>query len=337
MEPSKVTDRARQVHSDALVCDILFPWEDVYIPSGADIQTVLRRYQAAGVDFVSITVTSISTTHDAFLKVAAMRRRILSMPDLCVLVETAADIARAKAAGKLGVALHFQGTNPFELSLEVIEAFYKLGIRHALMVYNLKNFVGDGCHEATDCGLSRFGRLVVEEMNRVGMIVDVTHTGYRSSMEAMEISSAPTIFSHSNAKALYDHDRNIRDDQIKACAGTGGLICLNGVGMFLGPDETPDTLVKSVLRHVDYMVQMVGPEHVGLGSDFMYLEDSDYAFYYKYKFAFPKGYPEPPWHFLQPEQLPELTEGMLRMGYAESDVRGILGSNFVRLAEQVWK
>jgi membrane dipeptidase len=328
---------ARALHDDALVCDVLLPWEDVYIPPGADIHALLERFKRNGANYVSLTVTSLETSLRAFQKVAAMRSVITRSPERYLLVETADDIVRAKAEGRLGVALHFQGTNAFELNLELIEAFYKLGIRHALMTYNLKNFVGDGCHERTDSGLSRFGQLVVKEMNRVGMIVDVTHTGYTTSMEAMELSTAPTMFSHSNPRALYDHDRNVTDDQIKACAKGGGVICLNGVGMFLGTDITPKNIVAQVLRNIDYVAELVGPSHIGFGSDFMFLEGSDYGFYYKYKFAFPAGYPDPPWHFLTPEQIPELTEGLLRRGYAEQDVRGFLGENFLRLARAVWK
>jgi membrane dipeptidase len=328
---------ARQIHEAALVCDVLLPWEDVYIPPGADLHDVLARYRRSGVNYVSVTVTSIEAAHQAFLKVASMRNTILREPAKYILVESCEDVLAAKATGKLAVALHFQGTNPFEMNLNLIEAFYKLGIRHALLAYNVKNFVGDGCHEITDCGLSRLGRLVVQEMNRVGMIVDVTHTGYRTSMEAMELSCAPTMFSHSNPRALYDHDRNITDDQIKLCAGKGGLICLNGVGMFLGSDVTPTNLLDRLLINIDYVVQLVGAAHVGFGSDYMYLQGSDYGFYYKYKFAFPRGYPEPPWHFFQPEHFPPLTEGLLRLGYAEADVRGILGENFLRLASAVWK
>jgi membrane dipeptidase len=335
--PFAISDEARKLHEQSLVCDVLFPWEDVYIPAGADIHKVLDRYRKAGANYVSITVTSIEAGYHAFLKVAAMRNIILREPSRYLLVESADDILAAQASGKLAIALHFQGTNPFEMNLDLIEAFYRLGIRHALMVYNVKNFVGDGCHERTDSGLSRMGQLVVKEMNRVGMIVDVTHTGYRTSMEAMELSSAPPMFSHSNPRALYDHDRNITDDQIRLCASKGGLICLNGVGMFLGSDVTPENLVERMLRHIDYVVQLVGAGHVGLGSDFMYLEGSNYGFYYKYKFAFPKGYPDPPWHFLQPDQLPQLTEGMLRMGYPVDAIRGILGENFLRLARAVWK
>src|SRR5690606_34276467 len=107
-----------------------------------------------------------------------------------------------------------------------------------------------------DEGLSRFGVALIKEMNRVGMIVDCTHTGYRTSMEAMELSAAPTIFSHSLARALWDHERNVADDQIKACAATGGVIGMNGVGMFLGDN---DGSPEKVADHIDYVAQLVGP------------------------------------------------------------------------------
>lgn len=333
----EVSPEAADLHAEALVCDMLLPWEDVYIPPGSDIHALLGRYRRSGADYVSLTVTSVETMVAAFQKVAAMRRTILREPDRYLLVDTADDILRAKADGKLAVALHFQGTNPFEMNLDLIETFYNLGIRHALMAYNLKNFVGDGCHERTDGGLSRFGQMVVREMNRVGMIVDVTHTGYTTSMEAMELSTAPTMFSHSNPRALYDHDRNITDDQIRTCARGGGLIGLNGVGMFLGDDVTADNIVDRVVKNIDYVAQLVGGEHVGLGIDFMYLEGSDYAFFHRNKFVFPAGYPDPPWHFLGPEQQPQLTGGLLKLGYSDEAVRGILGENFLRLARAVWK
>ena len=133
-----------------------------------------------------------------------------------MLVDTFADVERAKLEGKFAVVLHFQGTNPLGGDLNMVEVYYRLGIRHMLMAYNMKNLVGDGCMECTDDGLSRFGVAVVEEMNRVGMIVDVTHTGYRMTMDTFEVSKAPVIFSHSNPAAVWDIPRNVKDDQIKA-------------------------------------------------------------------------------------------------------------------------
>jgi membrane dipeptidase len=195
--------------------------------------------------------------------------------------------------------------------------------------------VGDGCHEDTDAGLSRFGREVVAEMNRVGMVVDVSHTGYKTSLEAMEMSVAPVIISHAYPQKLFQHARNIGDEQIKACARTGGIIGIHGVAMFIG--ATKKNIVTRMLKGIDYVAQMVGAGHASIGSDYMYLDGSDYAFFHDNQHLYPEGYPSPPWTFLSPEQLPELTEAMLCLGYKDSDIEGILGSNYLRVAQSVWK
>src|SRR5690606_16000592 len=162
----------------------------------------------------------------------------------------------------LAIVFHFQGTNPFGRDLGMVEVFYRLGIRHALMAYNQKNAVGDGCHERTDGGLTRFGLALVREMNRVGMLVDCSHSGYRTTMDASE---APVTCSPPNARALADPQRTSRDDQAKACAATGGVIGVNGIGIFLGGNEVS---ADALFRHIDYFVQLVGPQHVGLGLDY---------------------------------------------------------------------
>ena len=131
------------------------------------------------------------------------------------------------------------------------------------MAYNKKNLVGDGCHERTDAGLSLYGIDLVEEMNRVGMLVDCSHTGYRTSMEVMEISTRPVVFSHSNPRSLWEHDRNIRDEQALACAATGGLVGVVGVGIFMGEN---DASTDALLRQIDFYAELIGPEHIGSGS-----------------------------------------------------------------------
>ena len=148
----------------------------------------------------------------------------------------------------------------------MVETYHALGIRHMLMAYNCKNLVGDGCTERTDNGLSRFGVALIEEMNRVGMIVDATHTGYRTTMDTFEVSKDPVIFSHSNPSALWDIPRNIKDDQIKASVKSGGVICVNGVDIFLGMD---DDLIGMMIKHMVYVAELVGPEYVGIGTDYV--------------------------------------------------------------------
>jgi len=168
----------------------------------------------------------------------------------------------------------------------------------------------------------------------VGMLVDCSHTGYRTSMEAIETSSAPVICSHSNAKALLPHDRNIPDDLIKACAGSGGVIGMNGMGIYIAEN---DASTAALVRHIDYISDLVGPQHIGLGLDFVFYEQNFYARVRANPNRYPpEKYPIPQ-QFFKPEQLPELTEMLLARGYADDAVRGILGGNFLRVARKVWK
>lgn len=244
------------------------------------------------------------------------------------------DILAAKAAGLLGVNFHFQGTNAFNRDTGLVDIYYQLGVRQALLAYNQKNHVGDGCHERTDGGLSRFGVALIAEMNRVGMLVDCSHTGYRTSMDALECSTSPVIFSHANAAGVYKHDRNIKDDQITACARTRGVIGVNGIGLFLGDNNAATELL---LNHIDYIAQQVGPAHVGIGLDWVYDIESLMVLVRQMAATYPAGAYDHEIQMAQPEQLPQITEGLWKRGYAEQDIRNILGLNWLRVAREVWK
>ncbi len=208
------SERAAALLGEALVWDMLLPW----MAGWGDDET-LPRFKDAGVDFISLTVNDFPGSIAGSLhRLSEVRAYIREHSNQMVQVYSVADIRAAKKAGKLALAFHFQETNPLEGDINMVETYYDLGVRHMLMAYNTKNQVGDGCAEATDAGLSRYGVRVIEEMNRVGMLVDGAHCGYRTSMEAMEASTAPFVFSHCLAFGVYRHYRNIRDDQIKACA-----------------------------------------------------------------------------------------------------------------------
>lgn len=323
------------LHQDALVWDMTFPFSEL---CGSDAQHVdtLFRMAASGYNFVSLTVAGDKGgIEPSIRRIAGVLGILRAHPDRFMVCAGVDDILAAKAAGKLGIGLHFQGTDAFGRDINMVEVYYRLGIRSALMAYNQRNSVGDGCHERTDSGLSRFGLQLITEMNRVGMLVDCTHTGYRTTMEAIEASTSPCMFSHSSARALVDHERNIRDDQIKACAAKGGVIGVNGVGLFIGEN---DASTETLLRQIDYIVSVAGPAHVGLGMDFVSDVPTLMAVVKGNPARYPKGeYRDPTIEFVAPEQMPEVTEGLLKRGYSESDVRGILGENFLRLARQVWK
>ena len=321
------------LHTDACICDMTLPW----VPHSENKEIALKRFRAAGFNFLSLSIGVEAVGLGGTLHhMANVKAKILSEPEDYVFVHTVTDILEAKKSGKLALGFHFQGSEMLERNSNLVELFYDLGIRHMLLAYNHKNRAADGCHERTDSGLSRYGIELIKEMNRVGMLLDLSHTGYVSTLEAMEICEGPVIFSHSNPCGVRPHARNIRDDQIKACAKTGGVVGIVGFGHFL---KDNDVSAESFVRHIDYVAELVGPEHVGLGLDFVYYPEQ----FYREVMADPQWWPEEylqnldGFNYFPPEELPLVTGILLKKDYSESEIHGILGGNFLRVAGQVWK
>lgn len=316
----------------ATVCDLTLP----FYPEHAGREDVLDRFHGSGINFVSLTVGGDSfglatTVHN----IADVRALIAERADRMVFVRSVAEIRAAKQSGKLAVGFHFQGSNALENNPNAVALFYDLGVRHMLLVYNQMNAAATGCHERVDTGLSRYGLRLIKEMNRVGMLVDCTHTGYRSTMEIIEASQAPVMFSHSNARAVWDHERNITDEQARACARSGGIVGVTGVGKFMSERGTAE--VADLMPHILHFADLIGPAHVALGIDNVYFLEQHYRKIARHPDRWPKGYPPPPWYYFAPEQVPALAETLLASGFGEAETRGILGENFLRLAEQVWR
>lgn len=329
---AEVSAEARALVDDALVWDMTLPWTPDYVAT----ERILPRFHRAGVDLISLTVMGPERDLAGTIAHVAEVSRTLDRRGDIVRCGSVAEIDAARAAGRLAVIYNLQETKHFDAGLGLVGLFHALGVRHALLAYNSRNRVGDGCAERTDAGLSRWGVEVVGEMNRVGMLVDGTHSGHRTTMEAMEVATAPFVFSHCNAHAVVPHYRNIRDDQIRACAATGGVIGVNGLGEFLDDAEATSA---SMFRHVDHVAQLVGPAHVGLGLDFVL----NVGRFWDWVEAYPHMWPESPGiarrraAFAQPEQVLELAELMLRANWPEADVRGVLGLNWRRVCEAVWR
>ncbi len=334
MNEHGLSARAAALHADALV------WDDHsgFEPSPQADLDQLERWRASGVDYLSVNAGyDVISWQDTIRTLADFRRRLAVRVDRYLLVETADDVGRAKAEGRLAITFDLEGMDALNGDISMVAFYYRLGVRQMLFAYNLNNAAGGGCHDI-DAGLTDFGRAVVDEMNRVGMVVDCSHSAYRTTMEAMERSSAPVIFSHSNPSALTAHGRNIRDDQIRACAATDGVIGLNGIGRFLGDR---DATMASLFRRVDYVVQLVGPEHAGIGLDYPFpVAGVDIESLLRTRpqtWPASEGYGSGDFCNAEPEQLPELTDLMLGAGYPEAAVRAVLGENFLRVARAVWK
>jgi len=329
----RISKDAMELHADACVCDMTLPW----VPHAENKDIALKRFRASGFNFLSLSVGVEAVGLGGTLHhMANVKAKILAEAEDYVFVNTVKDIREAKKKGKLALGFHFQGSEMLERNKNMVQLFYDLGIRHMLIAYNHKNRAADGCHERTDSGLSRYGVELIQEMNRAGMLLDLSHTGYVSTMEAMEIYEGPVIFSHSNPDGVRPHARNIRDDQIKACAKKGGIIGIVGFGHFL---KDNDISAEGFVRNIDYVAELVGPEHVGLGLDFVYYPEQ----FYREVMADPQWWPEEylqnldGFNYFPPEELPRVTEILLKRDYNESRIRGILGENYLRVAEQVWK
>jgi membrane dipeptidase len=306
----------------------LRPQDERFLPQ-------LERFRKTGVTVVAINVGFGEQGVEPHVRMLAhFRRWILARPAEYLLIERAADVQRAKDTGRLGIFFDIEGANAIDDQLSLVQLYYDLGVRWMLIAYNLANRAGGGCLEPDD-GLTSFGEQMIDEMDRVGMIVCCSHTGERTALEVIEHSRNPVIFSHSNPRALWEHPRNVRDHVIRACAAKGGVIGINGVGIFLG---TNDTRSETLARNIDYVARLVGIEHVALGLDYVF-DNSELLEYLKARPALfgNDATTQYACDFVSPEQIPEIVDCLSSMGYADTDLERILGLNLLRVAQTVWK
>jgi len=292
----------------------------------------LRRYRDAGVDVVSINAGYADIPWTDHLRMLSYMRAWIARQSWMKLIGSVSDIAECKESGRLGVVFDVEGMYPVVNEPGFVQTFYELGVRWMLIAYNRNNPAGGGCLDV-DGGLTEAGRHVIDEMNRVGMVLCLSHTGARTAAEALEYSRAPVIFSHSNPAGRAPHARNVADPLLLACARTGGVIGLSGIGLYLG---TESHLVARLLDHTRYVVDLVGAEHVGLGLDYVFDRSSLDEDVRVHPHLYPAGL-SGSLAMIEPEATSEIAEGLAKDNLTDEQILGILGGNWLRVARQVWQ
>jgi membrane dipeptidase len=318
------------LHNDAVVIDglIIAKWD----------RSIFEDMRRGGLSAANCTVSVWEGFADTVANIGDMKKLMRDSSELVSLVRTTEDILDAKKANKTGIILGFQNAHAFEDNLAYIEAFADMGVRVVQLCYNTQNLIGTGCYER-DGGLSGFGREAIAEMNRVGIMVDLSHVGGNTSEEAILASKKPVCYSHCLPSGLKDHPRNKSDEQLRFIADHGGFIGVTMFPPFL--KRGIEATVADYLEAIDYMINLVGEDCVGIGTDFTQGYDKGFFDWIthdkgRYRQLTNFGTILNPLGIRTIGEFPNLTAAMEQAGWSESRIRKIMGGNWVRVFKDVW-
>jgi membrane dipeptidase len=327
------TAAAAQVTPDAV-----FERAIVFDALSADQEWDAATFEAARASGLSAIHTSLSNRNFtvAMRDLADWNALFTKYPDRLLKASTGADFAVAKKTGRIAVVLGFQNATIVESDVRNLDKLHAAGTRCIQLTYNSRNLLGDGCTERTNAGLSDFGIEVVQRMNALGIVVDLSHCGEQTSRDGIELSKRPPAFTHTVCKAIHNHVRGKSDDLIRALSNKGGVTGVATLGYFIGP--TPRTNLDDYFRHLDHAVKVAGIDHVGLASDYAirgimatHTRESWYvprltSFKPIYNVRWPPNIPEldPPTRFRT------IADGLAKRGYSTAHVEKIIGGNWVR-------
>ncbi len=366
--------RAERLHGEATIIDMLFqgPLSPVAIPDNlADelltlcepyrdeprvyagmSSKLIARWAAAGriPAFREEWYASGITAGNRQVDPSTLERLVASMGevdrqfdafDWLIKARSAEDIRRAKRDGLKAGIISAQETVGLGTDLDLLDALYDFGMRVLQLTYNTQNFVGSGCAEAHDGGVSNFGRRFIARMNDLGMVVDTGHSGRRTTLDACRYSKAPVIASHTAAEAVYPHMRAKSDEELRAIADTGGVIGVFAMPWFIHEDPRHTTM-EHVLNHIDYVAGVAGIDHVGIGTDWPMSDVTWSLVFFKEHIAPKLGFApgtgpstETVRGFERYGRFINFTRGLVSRGYSDADIMKILGGNWLRVFEAV--
>ncbi len=351
-------NRALELHNKSIVIDAHadIPFDLVRRPNPHETMKNLHipNLRTGGVDVELFALTWDGKTYVGELKRALKSLDVVlsevraNSNDLTIVTKVD-DIRRAKRDGKISILLGLEGGKPLEGELVFLRTYYELGLRWLTITWNHRNQLADGVSEPSNSGLSSFGRDVVAEANKLGILLDVSHISESGFWDIIELSKAPVMASHSNATKLCAHPRNITDEQIKALAENGGVMGMNFVGSFLNPKVSSGQMatLDDLIDHIDHITNLVEVDHIGLGPDYMDYIDSllaglsgvsaevladEWSQNVIGMTTDPTKYPK---DLESITKLPLVTRGLVHRGYSDSDIEKILGGNFMCVFEAV--
>ncbi len=327
--------RAARLHRDATIVDgtalaynLESPYTEALLGAGVTVAvvTVFVGVERGKGDHTSLALRGLDRAVRQALRPDSNLRLVLDV----------ADIAKARAAGKLAVVLAFQNATPLGDDASLVHSFWSMGLRCIQLTYNLRNLFADGCIEESPGGLSLAGREVLAAMQETGILVDLSHVADPSVEEAIQLARKPLAFTHCNARALCRNPRNKTDEHIRALTVKGGVIGLNAFPA-CGRVEGERPWLSDLLDHADHLVRLAGPRAVGLGLDFIEAWGEEekknlraHAHAFGTRYDFPVG-------LEGVAQLPNLTRGLVARGHDDAVIRGILGQNYVDLFCRTWR
>lgn len=350
--PADLEDLAETIHEEAFVFDACLPGDGMFQDEDAEIEAL----RLGKVDGANLTIADYKAdfrrTVDGLNSLRALVERHRAVVALC---SSVSDLARAESEGKTGLVVHFQDARPIEDNIDYLATFYQLGLRVFQLTYNSQGFLGTGCCERHEAGLTYLGLDALAKCNELGILIDLSHCSWATCWDAIKHSEAPVALTHVGCYELCPaHGRNKSDDLIRAVAATGGIIGVtffpslikrNAETQLVLPSATSD-----VLDHIDHVVSLVGADHVGFGSDLSNyyartLEVPATSSIRWYRPLRPDVYGVGPTDLYDPypdgltshSELANLTRGLLARGYQRPDVEKILGGNWLRLFEAVWQ
>lgn len=344
------SDRAIALVNDSLVIDML-SLLDLVRPLQA-MEAGTDPYSFTREDLLAVRESGIDVFHpavgsdgprvqlDVMSQLAGYNGLVAEHPDLVMRIDSAADLDAVRANGRIGLILGMQNSSHFR-TVEDVKHYYYAGQRVSQLTYNSQNLIASGATDRADGGISDFGAAIVAAMNEVGMAVDVSHCGDRTTLDAFELSTRPVLITHSNCRALSPgHPRCKTDEAIRMMADSGGVMGVTGVRNFVRNEEP--TTIEHFIDHIDHIAGLVGIEHAGIGTD-ADLKGYDALpeeIYEQLKSGYKDSYSFREKIDIEgldhPKKFYDITEALVRRGYSDDNIRAVLGGNFRRALGEIW-